>query len=77
MKTIIILAGIAIAVGLILFCTTGCYSNNIKREEFHPNGSPKLIFSDTSTGFDAKWSSGDGKVINLPFANPSIVKAGQ
>ena len=71
MKRALLIAGIA----MCLIGAAGCYHNNIKKLERYENGNIKSDYSDTSTGFDAKWSSGDGKVLNLPGSHISGVAA--
>lgn len=60
---------------LLAVMLAGCYQNNIVEKEYYENGALKREYSDTSTGFDPKWSAGNNK--NLPLSNPQFSVIGK
>ena len=52
---------------VLLGILTGC--STITKVDYYENGEMKSYYK--KEGFN-QWSDGDGKVINMPLANPSI-----
>ena len=57
---------------IILVCMIGMLAGcvNVSKKEYYENGQVKSEY--TREGF-VEWSDGNGKVLNMPLSNPSVV----
>ena len=64
---------LVVLAGILILLMNSCYQMNIEKVEYYPDGKIKSKTTDTSHGFDPKWSSGNDKQMPLSHINVSGV----